>query len=96
VELAGLYASAGQPERALEVIRRRSYLPDDRGPVGMSTSLRLEGAYALASGDTAGARRALTRYLELRADPEPRLVPARDSVRALLARLGAAPGGGQR
>jgi len=39
------------------------------------------------AGDTLGAIRAYHHYLTVQDDPEPGLVPQRDSVRAELARL---------
>jgi hypothetical protein len=52
--------------------------------------LRQEGRLAVLVGDTAAAVKAYEKYLNLRADPEPPLIPQRDSVRAELADLLAA------
>jgi len=49
--------------------------------------LKEEGRLAESVGDTSGAITAYRRYLALRMDPDPSLVPQRDSVRAALAAL---------
>jgi tetratricopeptide (TPR) repeat protein/TolB-like protein len=56
-------------------------------PVYGSTYLLEQARIGLEVGDTAGAVRALRRYVALRAGAEPALRPAADSARALLARL---------
>jgi hypothetical protein len=53
----------------------------------LSGSLREEGRLAALAGDRDGAIKAYRWYLTLVADPEPSLVPRRDSVRAELAKL---------
>jgi serine/threonine-protein kinase len=56
-------------------------------PTYSSTYLLEQGRLGLEAGDTAGAVRALRRYVALRAGAEPALRPAADSARTLLARL---------
>ncbi len=85
-----LWSALGEPERALAAVRRRAYLTDlneTRVLVAQSTFFREEGRLAAAAGDRIGAIRAFERYLALRADPEPALIPQRDSVRSELALL---------
>jgi hypothetical protein len=53
----------------------------------LSTQLREEGRLAARLGDRAGAIRAYEHYLALRSNPEPALLPARDSIRAEVNRL---------
>jgi hypothetical protein len=86
VLFARLWEARGDAERALAAARRLniSYLPF---LLPAATSARLEGRLAAQTGDTAGAVRAYRRYLWLRRDAEPPLVPQRDSVRAALAAL---------
>jgi len=50
-------------------------------------ALRDEGRWAALAGDTASAIRAFRHYLLWREDPEPSLIPERDSVLAELTRL---------
>jgi hypothetical protein len=56
-------------------------------PVYLSTYLREEGRLAAITGDRAGAIRAYQHYLALRTNPEPRLRPQVEQVRADLAQL---------
>jgi tetratricopeptide (TPR) repeat protein len=56
-------------------------------PTYRSTYVREQARIGLEVGDTAGAVRALRRYVALRATAAPALRPAADSGRALLARL---------
>jgi tetratricopeptide (TPR) repeat protein len=56
-------------------------------PTYRSTYVREQARIWLEVGDTAGAVRALRRYVALRATAAPALRPAADSARALLARL---------
>jgi len=82
--LARAYESSGDRASALRIVRRgRWYYP----PRLLGTQLREEGRLAAALGDRQGAIRAYERYLALRSDPEPQLLPARDSVRAEVDRL---------
>lgn len=70
------WARLGNPERALRAIRRRSPLSVRL----LAPAKRDEGSWALAVGDTSGALRAWQHYLALRSNPEPGLMPERDSV----------------
>jgi tetratricopeptide (TPR) repeat protein len=70
---------------ALAVLRRRDFINDL--PFLESTSLRLEGDLARRLGDRDGAIEAYRKYLRLRSDPEPELIPQRDQVRQALAEL---------
>jgi eukaryotic-like serine/threonine-protein kinase len=83
--LARLFESQGDEGRALEAVRRRSYKHDGVGLSGLSTLLLAEGRLALRTGDTTGAMKAFNHYLVLRSDPEPGLIPRRDSIRAIVA-----------
>jgi hypothetical protein len=56
-------------------------------PTYRSSYLREQARIGLELGDTAGAVRALRRYVALRADAEPALRAGADSVRARLAGL---------
>jgi hypothetical protein len=53
---------------------------------------RLEGNLAALAGDKPTAIRAYRRYLMLRKDPEPSMVPQRDSVVAALKAIGDSEG----
>ena len=53
----------------------------------LSTQLREEGRLAARLGDRTGAIRAYEHYLALRSNPEPVLLPQRDSIRAEVNRL---------
>lgn len=88
IQLGRAYAARGDLISALAAVRRREYL-QGQPPYWLAVTLREEGRLAALTGDTTGAVRAYRHYLALRRDPEPRLVPQRDSVRAELARLGA-------
>jgi hypothetical protein len=80
-----LYESRGDVSMALAAARRRPPLSYE--PSYFSTYLREEGRLAALTGDTAAAVEAFRQFLALWADPEPRLVPRRDSIRAQLAKL---------
>jgi hypothetical protein len=88
IALARLREALGDPSGSLDALRRRPYF------IGwqpfLASSLRYEGRLAAAAGDRDGAIRAYEHHLALRYDPEPSLRAATDSVRAELARLGAA------
>ncbi|MGI8843996.1 MAG: BTAD domain-containing putative transcriptional regulator [Gemmatimonadaceae bacterium] len=84
--IARMYASLGDPERALASVRRRPYL---RGwPRYLGAYLREEGRLAAATGDREGAANAYRQYLALRNSAAPSLVEEADSVRAELGALG--------
>ena len=89
VVMAMLYDAIGEPKEALRLLRRRFVGgTDGADEVAMlSTTLRQEGRIAESIGDRDGAVRAYRRYLAFRADPDPSLVPQRDSVHASLAAL---------
>jgi serine/threonine-protein kinase len=82
---ARLRAGHGDLQGALDAVRRRGEPGDQK--ILLSTFLREEGRLAALSGDTAGALRAYRHYAALRAQPEPDLVPQRDSVLRVLATL---------
>ncbi len=81
---ARLFEQRGDYAAALRAIRRR--FGDWVYPEVVSYH-RDEGRIAAEAGDTAGAIRAYERYLRIRADPEPRLQPQLQQVRAELAAL---------
>ena len=56
-------------------------------PFYESTFLRLEGGLAVQLGEREVAADAYSKYLRLRSDPEPELIPERDEVRRKLAEL---------
>ncbi len=88
IQLARLYQKQGRIDRALRAVRRRYSSNGEPQPAGLAESLRLEGLLASQAGDKAGAIRAYRNYLKVRIDPEPSMMPQRDSVRAELAALG--------
>ncbi len=93
---AALLAASIRSERqdyqgALVTLRRRHLW--DPMPIFESTILRLEGDLARRLGDREGAIEAYRRYLRLRSDPEPEMIPERDQVRQALAELIAEPQG---
>jgi len=83
--VARLYETSGNLPGALAAVRRRLF--------GISWSPMyvqyhaLEGRLAALTGDRDGALVAYRRYLAVRSDPEPRLLPQADSIRAELAAL---------
>lgn len=85
--LARAHDARGDHRAALAAVRRREYFNLDRAPNGLAVFLREEGRLASLTGDTAAAIHAYRHYLVLRRDPEPILIPQRDSVAAALARL---------
>ena len=85
--VAYLYGRLGSPDRALLAIRRRLYISTYPWPAGMAETSRMEGRWAVATGDRAGAVQAYRRYLMWRADPAPEKLAQRDSVRVELSRL---------
>ena len=85
--LETLFLARGDTARALTAVRRRTYIQGSVGITGLSTLLLAEGRLALATHDTSGALKAFNHYLTLRSDPEPRLIPQRDSVRTIVTRL---------
>ena len=82
--LARLNEQAGQPGRALTALRRRHSILGDVVPEGLTALLREEGRLAARNGEREAAIRAYRAFLWWYADPEPSLIPRRDSVRAEL------------
>ena len=78
-------ATGDLPGAARTIARVQVALP--LSPTFRSTYAREQARIGLEVGDTAGAIRALRRYVALRATAAPALRPAADSARALLARL---------
>jgi serine/threonine-protein kinase len=85
IALARLYEARGDLPPALATTRR--VLWNIGGDVYSSTFLRDEGRIAAKLGLRDDAIRAYTRYLQMRAAPEPELQPQVDSVRAELTAL---------
>ena len=83
--VARLYERLGEPQRALEAVRRRGYLSG--WPRYLATARREEGRLALAVGDSAGAVAVYRQYLALRADAEPVAASADLAVRRVLSEL---------
>ncbi len=90
LEVARLREMRGDIRGALATVRRRLY--EWWMPTFLTTYLREEGRLPALTGDREGAMRAYRHYLALRSDPEPALIPQRDSVRVELEKLlGRAP-----
>lgn len=88
LEIAHMRERQGDVSAALVAVRRRSYsyhLSDY-----LAAHLREQGRLAALVGERAEAIRAYEHYLALRSDAEPSVRPKVDSVRAELAKLGAA------
>ena len=85
--LGRAWAELGQFDRALVSIRRRHNALGYPSMIGLAEAMRLEGKIAAKAGDRSGAILAYERYLLLRRDPEPVMIPQRDSVVAELAAL---------
>jgi tetratricopeptide (TPR) repeat protein len=85
--LARLWAARGDTSRALAASRRRWLFLTLTSVPFLSTYLREECRLAAAIGDQEDGPPACRHYLFLRSDPDPALVPQRDSVRSELARL---------
>lgn len=81
-----LYA-AGESERAVTAGRRRQTFLGDRPLPGIAADMLVEARAAARAGQRDAAVRAYEGYLLWRQNPEPRLVPQRDSARAEVARL---------
>lgn len=83
--VTGLWEREGDRARALAASRRWTF----RLAAGryLTTALRSEGRLAELTGDRAGAVWAYRHYLSLRSDPEPRLRPESERMRAALVRL---------
>lgn len=83
VALARCHEALGDPAGALRVLGRQSLDPT-YGPTALAGILYDEGRLALQAGDRARALRAWRHFLALRADPEPLLIPQRDSIQRLV------------
>ena len=87
-EIARLYQKQGRIDQALRLTRRRWSSLGMPSPGMNAEYARMEGNLAALAGDKANAIRAYRRYLMLRSDPEPSMVPQRDSVVAALKAIG--------
>ncbi len=83
--LVRIFEARGDLPRALAMTRRTVW--NIGGDRYASTFLRDEGRLAAALGEREAAIRASTRYLAMRADPEPELIPEVERIRAELAAL---------
>jgi DNA-binding SARP family transcriptional activator len=83
--VARLYERLGHPGRALQAIRKRSYMSG--WPRYLATAWREEGRLAQLVGDYAGAQKAYERYLAFRTAPEEGVAAQVEQVRRLLAAL---------
>jgi DNA-binding SARP family transcriptional activator/TolB-like protein len=84
VVLVQAYEASGSYADALRVVRRSVwYYP----PRSVSWFLREQGKLAARAGKRTEAIGAYEQYLALRSNPEPSLIPQRDTVRAELIRL---------
>jgi hypothetical protein len=86
-DIALAFARRGEYAAAAAAARRRPRWVGLWQPRRQVISLRQEGRWAALAGDTASAIKALREYLVYRDNPEPVLIPQRDSVRAELAAL---------
>ena len=85
-DLALGYAQRGEYALATAAVRRQFH---DSFPLQrLVLRLRQEGRWAAMAGDTTAAITALKRYLVWRSNPEPSLIPQRDSVMTELAPFG--------
>jgi TolB-like protein len=92
IAMSRLHAAIGDEVEALRLLRRRTVAVESPNDIALLSSvMREEGRLAAVTEDTSGAVRAYRHYLALRADPDPELVPQRDSVRAALDTLMAEP-----
>ena len=87
--MARLHERLGQPLRALQAIRKRSYM--SAWPRYLATAWREEGRLAQLAGDQEGAREAYESHLAYRVSPEEDVVPQVEEVRGLLSTLSADP-----
>jgi DNA-binding SARP family transcriptional activator/TolB-like protein len=83
--MARLYQRLGHPSRALQAIRKRSYMSG--WPRYQMTAWREEGRLAQLLGDYPGAQKAYERYLAFRTTPEDDVAPQVEQVRGLLTAL---------
>jgi tetratricopeptide (TPR) repeat protein len=82
-DLALAFARRGDYRSAAFAARRRLFARRFR----LGVSVRDEGRWFLMAGDTARAMTAFQSYLKLRDNPQPTLVPERDSIRTQLAAI---------
>jgi DNA-binding SARP family transcriptional activator len=83
--IARLYDRLGQPDRALQAIRKRAYMSN--WPRYLVTAWWEEGRLAQLVGDKSSAQEAYERYLAFRTSPEDELAPQVEQVRRFLAAL---------
>jgi len=83
-DLTLAFARRGDYAAAAAAVRRR-FVDASNLPRRLVLALRQEGRWAAQAGDIASAIEAYEHYLLWRGDPEPALVPQRDSVLAELA-----------
>jgi serine/threonine-protein kinase len=88
MQVARLYQEQGRVDRALRVSLRRWSSLGMPNPGLNAEYARLEGNLAALAGDKPAAIRAYRKYLMLRRDPEPSMVPQRDSVVTALKAIG--------
>jgi hypothetical protein len=85
--LPRLLNAIGEPQRALAASRRRNLVLGSPSFWGIASTMLLEARLSARTGDRDAAIRDYESYLLWRRDPEPVLVPQRDSARAELALL---------
>jgi tetratricopeptide (TPR) repeat protein len=85
--LAGVHEAAGDPQRALIALDRNYLSLGVPQLIGLPTRWRMEGRLAAKLGQPERAIRSFTNYMMWRTDPDPALIPQRDSVRKELAAL---------
>jgi tetratricopeptide (TPR) repeat protein len=83
--LGRMSIALGRPDLALRALRRNELYTQE--PYATSTMALAQARAAVATGRKDEAISAYRRYLALRSDPGPRLVPQRDSARRELAAL---------
>ena len=86
-DLGLAFARRGEFAMAASAVRRHAQAIGRWAVPRLVISLRQEGRWAALAGDTAAAIRAYRQYLAYRENPEPALVPERDSVRTELVTL---------
>jgi tetratricopeptide (TPR) repeat protein len=85
--LAAAHHQAGDPARALAALERTGRQLADIQALGAAPRRLFEARYAAALGQRQRAINAYETYLRMRTNPDPALVPQRDSARAELAAL---------